>query len=307
MLNYEIPKEILDSEKITRKRSAGFIKKLITVLGYEVDYNQYKSLIYAERSPNNIEEKYIKAVYDSYIYLISNCKTPLDETVLNKFLYVMKKEEFNSDEILKIQTAFYYPSDKNIIERLAKFCFEIYEILFRRTIDERVLISLILCNYLLLSENYLSVQIGKKDLKNYLCLIEKYKLGQHKGLQDYFYRIITNQDIQSYEYYQNLKNINSDMVIKMFNREKEQIKEKYKIEKMYLFGSIAQDATRFDSDIDIYLQYEEGLTKTEKNQYKEGFVEEYKRKFNRNIDVQEDGRFINKDLITIVKTMIKIF
>ena len=52
MLDYDVKKEMLDSEKITRKRSVGFIKKLLLFLKYDLYYPSFKKIVYAEEKPN---------------------------------------------------------------------------------------------------------------------------------------------------------------------------------------------------------------------------------------------------------------
>ena len=130
MLDYKITKEILDSEKITRKKASGFIKKILRYLGFDLYYPSFKRIIYAEEQPKSTNDKKIKAIYDSFVYLISNAKQELTKEVLNKFLYIFKQEEFTEDEILKMQTAYYYPCNEPF-KKIVNFHLKLLELLTR--------------------------------------------------------------------------------------------------------------------------------------------------------------------------------
>lgn len=307
MFNYKVSKEILDSEKVTRKRTIGFIKKLLGFVKIPYYYLTFKSTIYAEEEPKSKLDIEIKAIYDSYIYLISNCKQRLTKEVLNKFLYIMKQEEFNDDEILKIQTAYYYPSNKDKFEKIVDFHFSLLTILYRFEEKEKSMITFMLLNYALLNNVYCSIQISYKQFHQYKEMKEKYLKGERKEVYDFFYKIVMSQLNQSKEFYDQIKEISKEEIIQTIQLNKEQIKETYKFKKMFIFGSIANSKVRFDSDIDLLVEFEEETNIDDKRKYVDDFSKEYHKVFNRFIDIHELGKFVNETLILTINEAIEIY
>lgn len=307
MLNYDIPKEILDSEKISRKRTANFIKKLVLFLGFSIDTEAFKEIVYAEIGPSNEVEVFVKSVYDSYIYLTSNAKADLTKSVLNTFMYILLKKELDSDEILKIQTSYYYPYENNIIIKATDFYHDVYEALFKYEEKYRFLIATMMLNYYLLSHNIVSIQINNRELSMLYNMNKFYKDGKKDEVIQLIYKIITAQKIQTRDYYQSLDYIEKDIIFKVFQKDEKVIKEKFKIEKIYLFGSIAKQKMRFDSDIDLMIKFKDEIPYKEKKEMSQLFRKKYEQIFKRNIDILEDSKFINEELIVIAKQFKQIF
>ena len=307
MLNYDIPKEILDSEKISRKRTANFIKKLVLFLGFSIDTEVFKEIVYAEIGPSNEVEVFVKSVYDSYIYLTSNAKADLTKSVLNTFMYILLKKELDSDEILKIQTSYYYPYENNIIIKATDFYHDVYEALFKYEEKYRFLIATMMLNYYLLSHNIVSIQINNRELSMLYNMNNFYKDGKKDEVIQLIYKIITAQKIQTRDYYQSLDYIEKDIIFKVLQKDEKVIKEKFKIEKIYLFGSIAKQKMRFDSDIDLMIKFKAAIPYNEKKEMSQLFRKKYEQIFKRNIDILEDSKFINEELIVIAKQFKQIF
>lgn len=307
MFNYKVTKEILDSEKVTRKRTIGFIKKLLGFVKIPYYYPTFKAMIYAEDEPKSRLDIEVKAIYDSYVYLISNSKQKLTKEVLNKFLYIMKQEEFYDDEIMKIQTAYYYPSNKNVFEKIVDFHFKLEELLYRFEEKYILMIMFMMLNYALLNNDYCSVQISFKQFHQYKEIKEKYFNGERKDTYDFFYQIVTNQLNQSKDFYDQLKEISKEEIVNQIKQNKQKIQEKYKFKKMFIFGSIASSKVRFDSDIDLLVEFEEEVDIDDKRKYIDEFSKEYQKIFNRFIDIHELGKFVNEILILTINEAIEIY
>ena len=306
MLDYDVKKEMLDSEKITRKRSVGFIKKLLLFLKYDLYYPSFKKIVYAEEKPSTKLEKEIKAIYDSYIYLVDNAKQDLTKEVLNKFLFIMKGDVFSEDEILQIQTLYYYPSKKKVFENVVDFHFGLYEYLYRFEEKDKTIISLMLLNYALINNNYYSIQLTYKNFKEYEKVRDAFLFDKEKGYE-FILRLVTSQLIQKKDYYNKLIELTKEDIVLILLQNKEEIEKRYNFKNMFLFGSFASDEARFDSDIDLLVEFYEGYSLKEKRAYVDEFTNEYQSIFNRFIDVHEFGKFVNENLISTIKETVKIF
>ena len=306
MLEYIVTQEMLDSEKITRKRSVGFVKKLLRFLKYDFYYPSFKRIVYAEELPRTKSEKRLKAIYDSYIYLIDNAKQDLTKEVLNKFLFVMKEDTFSEDEILKIQTAYYYPNEKSVFVKIVEFHFDLYKVLHRFEANEMVIISLMFLNYALLNNDFPSIQLTFKEYKEYERVRENYFKEKEKACE-FIYRLVSTQKLQNKDYYNKISKLTKDDIVRVLLQNKEKIKQKYNFKNMFLFGSFASNEVRFDSDIDLLVEFNEGYSLKEKRAFVNEFVNEYQTTFNRFIDIHELGKFVTEDLILTIKETIKIF
>ena len=81
-------KKFENKELYVRKVLVSFIEDVFNFLGYNLEHDRIKKVLYAEDSFKSIDEEKIKRVYDAYIYLVFNAKNPLTNRILNTFFYI---------------------------------------------------------------------------------------------------------------------------------------------------------------------------------------------------------------------------
>lgn len=157
---------------------------------------------------------------------------------------------------------------------------------------ERLMISFMFFNYILVKENIPCIYPIRTDLENY----EKYKDDVSK-LKTLLYNIVLFSKFQEKSYTRQLKRLTSEDIEVLFKEKQELIQEMYKVEGVFLYGSFARDTARIDSDIDLLVMFKEDISYQQKMQYKEELVKYLTKEFCRYVDIQEIFECIPKEII----------
>ena len=172
-------------ELFVRKMLASFIEKIFNYNGYDLEHDRIKKVLYAEDAFKSDDEEKIKRAYDAYIYLVSNVKSPLTNQILNTFFYIYFGKEIDTNLALRIATKYFYYLDKPIIETAVDFHIDVFNEIDCTDDKDKLVISLIFFNYILLKNNIPSTRLVANDLNIYLEKKEKYLNGDKTPLYVY--------------------------------------------------------------------------------------------------------------------------
>lgn len=286
-----------NKELVVRKRIASFLKKILLFSSYEFSYETYKQLIYNEVSCVSKQDFRIKAYYDGIWYLISNAKNPLTQKILSNFFNIIDLNIENSSLLIKIASKLFELENYPTLERCINFHIFIYNYLEDYSDELRLLVSLSFFNYLLVKNDIPCIDISVANLHEYVRCRDEYIKGNKEDLYIFIFNTIKEAKFQNKEYYQNLKYLTLEDIKKQIVRDKEEIKTKYKIEKLMMFGSFVQGNQRIDSDLDMIVIFNDDITMREKRKNVEDFSNYYFNIFNRFIDLQEIGSLLTDDLL----------
>lgn len=296
-----------NKEILVRKILAGFIEKLFNYLGYNLNHDRVKKVLYGEDSFNNNDEEKIKRAYDALIYLLTNAKNPLTHKILNTFFYIFFGKEIDSNVALRIVTKFFGYVDKPVIESAVDFHIDVFNEIDCANEEDRLIISLILFNYFLVKNDIPATQFLSSDLKAYAELKEKYMKGDKLPLYQFFLELINNEKVQDKSYYQNLKVLTLKDIYKVLKDDEEFIKKNYSIKHLSVFGSFAKQINRIDSDIDLLVSFSLDLTSNEKRELVGQIKNRYFNEFNRFIDISEISEYLDDEFIRKIPYVKKIF
>ena len=144
-------------------------------------------------------------------------------------------------------------------------------------------------------------------MDNHYVKLRDYALSDDKiPLCNFLKKIILKSKFQLIEFNNELKPISVDEIKKMFMGDKEDLKNKYKIENIYLFGSFSKNNERVDSDIDLLIKFEEGNSFEEKHKIINYLDKYYTDKLKRYIDFGEISDMLTDDFILENKRLLKI-
>ena len=178
-----------NKEILVRKILAGFIEKLFNYLGYKLNHDRVKKVLYGEDSFNSNTEERIKRAYDGLIYLLTNSKNPLTNKILNTFFYIFFNKEIDSNVALRIVTKFFEYIDKPVIESSVDFHIDVFNEIDCANEEDRLIISLIMFNYFLAKNDIPATQFLSSDLKSYSELKEEYMKGDKLPLYKRWWRV----------------------------------------------------------------------------------------------------------------------
>lgn len=300
-------KKFENKELYVRKVLVSFIEDVFNFLGYNLEHDRIKKVLYAEDSFKSIDEEKIKRVYDAYIYLVFNAKNPLTNRILNTFFYIYFGKEIDTNISLRIASKFFDFIDKPIIESATDFHICVFNEIDFINEEDKLIISLIFFNYFLIKNNIPTIRMMESDLESYLERKKEYEKGNKISLYQFFFELIDKAKVQDKSYYQNLKELTLQDIYKTLKEDEEFIKKNYSIKHLSVFGSFAKQINRIDSDIDLLVSFSLDLTSNEKKEIVVQFKNHYFNKFSRFIDVSEISEYLDDEFIKRIPYVKKIF
>lgn len=300
-------KKFENKELYVRKVLVSFIEDVFNFLGYNLEHDRIKKVLYAEDSFKSIDEEKIKRVYDAYIYLVFNAKNPLTNRILNTFFYIYFGKEIDTNISLRIASKFFDFIDKPIIDSATDFHICVFNEIDFINEEDKLIISLIFFNYFLIKNNIPPIRMMVSDLESYLEKKKEYEKGNKISLYQFFFELIDKAKVQDKSYYQNLKELTLQDIYNTLKEDEEFIKKNYSIKHLSVFGSFAKQINRIDSDIDLLASFSLDLTSNEKKEIVVQFKNHYFNKFSRFIDVSEISEYLDDDFIKRIPYVKKIF
>ena len=300
-------KKFENKELYVRKVLVSFIEDVFNFLGYNLEHDRIKKVLYAEDSFKSIDEEKNKRVYDAYIYLVFNAKNPLTNRILNTFFYIYFEKEIDTNISLRIASKFFDFIDKPIIESATDFHICVFNEIDFINEEDKLIISLIFFNYFLIKNNIPTIRMMVSDLESYLEKKKEYEKGNKISLYQFFFELIDKAKVQDKSYYQNLRELTLQDIYKTLKEDEEFIKKNYSIKHLSVFGSFAKQINRIDSDIDLLASFSLDLTSNEKKEIVVQFKNHYFNKFSRFIDVSEISEYLDDEFIKRIPYVKKIF
>lgn len=296
-----------NKELIVRKHISGFLEKLLLMFNSEFDHDRYKKVIYGEDKYNGKFEENIKSYYDAYVYLLSNHKNPLTNKILSRFFYLFLGREMDNYILIRITSKLFEYIDLPSFEGAVDFHMYVYSQLLELNEEERTIVSLMLFNYVLLKKDIPTINIFQTDYMEYRRERDNYLIGDKTKLYEVLLKIIKDNEFQEKSYYKNLSDLTLEEIYKSIYFDKDELKQKYKIKGISIFGSFAKGLERFDSDIDLLISFSLDLTAEEKSNFINEIRNHYQKTFKRLIDITELSEYLNDDFINRITYVKKIF
>ena len=291
---------------VVSKHIASIIEKILRSLNYEFRHDTFKSVVYGEIPYLTPEEEKWKCYYDSFVYLMLNVHSPFTRTLLNRFLFLLSGTLFDDFTITSLVSKAYMLDNEFNINDLVEFYLYAYKYFIKLNETDRFIASWMFLNYFLVRHNIPCIKLIRSDFEEYVKLRD-YALSDDKiPLCNFLKKIILKSKFQLIEFNNELKPISVDEIKKMFMGDKEDLKNKYKIENIYLFGSFSKNNERVDSDIDLLIKFEEGNSFEEKHKIINYLDKYYTDKLKRYIDFGEISDMLTDDFILENKRLLKV-
>lgn len=294
---------VKNKELIVRKRIVNILEKIFNYLGYEFRHDNYKSVAYGETCFLTPLEERTKNYIDAFVYLLSNRNMVLTSKVLSRFIYIIKQEEINCDILKRISSYYFFLDSFDELDKALKFSLFIYKELEFLNHEEKLVISMMLFNYSLVKSNIPCVQLIVDELEEYERLIEN---KEYEKLYLFMYEVIKNNKFQDKTYYQKLKPLTINNLKRKILKEKDKLKDIYKIKSIYIFGSFSKKTERIDSDIDMAVSLSLDLDEKEKEKIIKELKEYFYKAFKRFVDIHELMDVVHEDFIEEAVNIIKI-
>lgn len=300
-------KNFENKEILVRKTIAGFIEKLFAYHGYGLNHDRVKKVCYNEDAPNSEIEERAKSSYDAFVYLLTNCKSPLTNRIVNTFFYLYFGKAIEESVALRITTRFFDYLDKEPFETASYFHIDVYDELDFCCEEEKLNISLMFFNYVLSKNNIPVLRFLPSEINKYKELKQDFTNGKKELLLEFLFNLVINNKTQDKQYYKNLKKLDVNEIFAILKADESLIKNLFDIKHISIFGSFAKGINRIDSDIDLLMSFSLDLTSDQKQESIKQFKKLYCAKFNRFIDISEISEYLSDEFIKKLPYVKRIF
>lgn len=295
-----------EKQLLVRKKMGSFIEKILHYYGVIFQHDRFKKIIYGEDGYLTPIEEKIKRIYDSYTYLLSNFQSPVTEGLLKRFYYLWFEREFNSFRALKLVTIYFNLRELAPIEQAAEFHMQVYSELKECEEMDRVIISLIVLNFVFVRNGIPCIHILYGDFKEYEQAKNEFLKRNKEAMFLFLLKVLKKNTYLSSSFYDSLTPLTRSMVIQMLNENKEQIKNSYAVQALWLYGSFVKGIERFDSDVDLLVRLSLDLTQEERKEKVKGLTEYLQAIFHRFVDIHEVYEYIPDEMVKEATKLKKI-
>ena len=217
-------------------------------------HERMKKIILNELIAESYLENELINLRDSYLYLINNTKQPLTLEMLDRTYYLLTNKNLN-EEILYSILSYYY---QNIDTKL----YYLISILHLKIINEvdykNIEFAFIISNYIMLKNNRYPLILRPGRHNRYLGIIKE---NDYSKLSQLFLLI------ESKESKENINPPSLKEIILNFKNIKDELKIKYKINKLYIYGSYLNNSQTINSDLDLIIIFDDDLLNYETKMY----------------------------------------
>ena len=229
-----------------------FIEFISKLLGKKLPHERFKLIStdnYKAESKNELE---IKKIADSYAYLLNNINQSLTTNIIKNSYYILTEKLLEDEIVQNILKVFYQNYDEGPHFLAALIHFAVLENIKENKIEFAFMLS--------------NLIMYKKKRKPFIPFEVMY---------DSYFKAIREKDI----------NLKAEDILKTIKEIKEILKAKYKVKKLYLYGSFAKEMTNINSDLDFLIIYEDNIFNFERLRLNEKLREYLANKLQIHIDL----------------------
>lgn len=276
-----------------------FVEFSSRLIKYELLHEEYKLIALNKKEANNLAEKKVKRLANAFLFSINQTSQIIDFEMISSIYFLLNLKKINKKNLDEILKNIYRYKDENIYFQAANIMIIINNMKMRRKLEFSLLIS----SLLLIKQNYLPIifhEIDKKDIKKIL------KNNELQNLIDFIYMY----DIQNRKTIGNNENclfLEADKIIDFLKEQKQHLKECFKVNHVFLYGSLAKKTNHNSSDLDLLVYMSDEITEHNKNQNINKIEEFLSKELNLKIDVLDFWYSLKHAEIKEMNNAIKIF
>ncbi len=271
-----------------------FTKNLCKIINLDIDYDQCKSIMLGYKTAITSNEKKVKNIYDSLNYLLNQKENNIDESIIQKWYYILNEKQIDNILIIKLLHSIYNLNIETILESIEKTISLLKDV----TNDDVVCLQWLY--YLLYKNGYTTLLLNKNEV---FSLHDELNIN-HKILKETILKLILTQQII---YEPSNREITKQEIINVILKNENIFKDYLKISHISLFGSFSKEEDTLESDIDLLVSFE-GVSSYIKKKSRVSLLKDILEKsLNRQIDVLEIANNMDHNTFQSIKTAIKIY
>lgn len=252
-INYSFPFEIM------RLKDETFPK----LLAKEIILNKRQALTKAERE--------LKSISNSLIYLTCNVSSEIAVSLIKESYYLLTHKQLRKAKASKIVNKYYEYINCDLEELIVNLLEELNICIHYSKIQYAILLI-----YFLFLKKRKEVVVITKNMKPLILQMLK-----DKGKLMELLRLFKNSSIEN----NGIKRLDKNEVLDYFSRNRRELKLRYPIKRLYLFGSYADGMNNENSDLDLLVIFNDEVTGVESLSLKNSLTEYLENQLQTHIDI----------------------
>ena len=264
---------MFDNGKIKIKHFYRFVEFVSKLLKADLPHERFKLLALDEFKAESKTELKIKALADSYMYLINNINQSLTTKIIKNAYFLLTGIMLNEETLNKILEIYYQNYDESSHYLATLVHFAVLDNVAERKIEFAFMLSNLIMYkkkrnpfipYEFITKEYFEA-ILKRDLNKLMYVFASIEVRYKTLLEN--------------------KNLTFDDIIYVIKENKTILKNKYNVKKIYLYGSFAKHKVSESSDLDLLVIYDRSLMTFERINKTEELKEFLSQKLQIHIDL----------------------
>ena len=253
---------MLVSKEIDIKCYYRFIEFTSKLIGIQLPHERFKRIAMDDYKAESKQEVKVKRLANAYLYLLNNIQQSFTKELLEHTYFLLTNKRLNKNKIQNILTEFY----KNYDESSHYLAAYLHLVILEQIKIQSIAFALMISNYILLKKGRFPIILYLNVQKNYKKIIK------NKDLNQMMCFIAQSEAISKPKFIQT--SLDKDTIIYKFKEMKEELKKKFCLSKLYLYGSYAKENITVSSDLDLLVIFEKEMIPIEK-----GFIVDKLRKY----------------------------
>lgn len=298
----EVRKRSNKKELLNDKTASSILKHILKYLEKDIEIDELKELIYNKRIPTTKLQKEVKNMWDMMVYLFNNVNSELNENLIDRAVYILSGKKVLPNTISQIIYFYYDVLKEKTVMHIVDCFLELYNRFIELNTEERLILSIVFLNYLLVKNDYPICMLYSNDIKKLMNYMKK---NQKEDMYVYVF-------VKTFTAKKNIKVDTKNVLTKeeIYDKIKEEellLKNLYKIKHLVLYGSYTKGRETKYSDIDLMAQIRNDMTYIEKIKIIEEAEKYLTYKLNKNVTISECNFYVIYENIAPMINSIKIF
>ncbi len=258
---------------ITTKSYYRFIEFLSLLCGIDISHERFKQVILDNIEAVTNEDKQVKSLANSYLYILSNIKQPLSLEIIYTSYFLLTGKNIDKSESEIILSTYYYNNNTDAYNK----AIAVHKIILNVIKNRKIEFAFIISNYILLKNK-------KGQLLPHPRIVNDYNTNLRiDDYSDWIFLFKQMEDRQTFSEGYPLPS--KEDVIEKIKNISNTLKTTYKVKFLALYGSIVKNIQNESSDIDFLIDFDNNLIDYEKGLLKEKLIKYLKEELDERIDL----------------------
>lgn len=272
-----------------------FIEFVSKLVGIDLPHERFKLIALNKYKAESKEEREVSSLKDAYLYLLNNSSQVLTRQLLINTYYLLTNKFLNSEIVDRLIEEYYKRIDDPVMQLTSYMHYLVLTVVNERKIEFAFIVS-----------NFILEKFNEKLLVPLEYKSEKYCKSLKNMNKEELLLSLYDMQVSSAEKENKVFQYPLEEVIRKIKEKDKILKNRFLVENLYLYGSIAKDTNYSSSDVDLLVIFNKQLTNYEKEKMKNVLYLYLKNEVNINADIIDFTNALEKLDICEMEKVIKV-